>query len=513
MPLNDPKDVQQRQSLTGVTSSLPPNLPIQGSPGTVTMEELKQVPMDPATAGAKARELAMQDSAPRPIKRSKPRPAPIAPQPEPQETADEFAAAPPAMAPEGSAPPAPPMDMVTTQVSTSSEQIDPKLKEKVEAQIDAERNLSEKRADLLEAESVMKAEQARLQMERANKEAAEAEAANMRVQDYMQRQQNAIEEYKQKYDQYASQDIQNPWSRASTGSKVLAGLSIVLGGLSGPGGVEAAQKGIDKYLADDLALQKANLDKKKGELTMIQQHAKDLRQAGFDDLQITQSMQAMMNGALAKKFNAMAAQMQTTDPAKAAQLAQMAADRAAKETELVSKVAENQKQTVTQVPMASLMGKAEKKDRAPTKLAEKAMNSQRGYEASVKLKKMIEQNPDMLKQIGPIAGRIAELKAKFVGDENAAVLSQSIKNEILNKLKAVTGAQMTDAERRYIAETMPSMFEAEETFMAKLSANIDQYARDYENDYGFLSGQGYYMGGFKPPEEILSWTPDSAKKR
>lgn len=395
--------------------------------------------------------------------------------------------------------------------TVASTDLGPEVQEKLDKVEEKRAQNEQAQLELIQSQQALEQEKLKEQQIVNDQRAEEFNELQTRMNDIRARQQQAMDEYKQKFDTYAEQKIENPWSKMSTGSKVLAGLSIFLGGLTGEGGKNAALDIINKNIEQDIALQKANLNKDKGALTMLQQYAKDLQQQGMDDINVTKAMRAMHYRKLSDKLKGMASQ--TLDKAKAAEMTALSenlAQTSLKEQMDVSKAAAD-KVSVKYASGASLMGD-KKVDRAPTALLEKAINSQRGYLASVKLKKMLEQNPDMMEKIGAIAGRIAAL-TKYFGDENAAVLDQAIKNEILNKLRAVTGAQMTDAERQYIAQTMPSMFEDKKSFLAKLNSNIDSYRDQYTNDFNLIKGQQWFTGGLASPEEIAGWTPESAQPR
>jgi hypothetical protein len=90
------------------------------------------------------------------------------------------------------------------------------------------------------------------------------------------------------------------------------------------------------------------------------------------------------------------------------------------------------------------------------------------------------------------------------------VLQSRTDRALLQALREATGAQMTDAERQFIAQTMPSFFENPESFMAKLDDLIGQTQTNYNEQLQTLGAQGFNTRGFDPVE---MYQPESAKKR
>jgi hypothetical protein len=69
------------------------------------------------------------------------------------------------------------------------------------------------------------------------------------------------------------------WADASTGQKVVAAISVFLGGFGAGKGPNQALAQINKYVDDEIASQKAELGKKQNQLSMYMEETKDLRQA------------------------------------------------------------------------------------------------------------------------------------------------------------------------------------------------------------------------------------------
>lgn len=479
MSVMDPKDTQQRQSLTGVSSQIPAGLPIPGSPGTASLDDIKaasQLAPTPAEAGAQARNMVVSE--PRQggladiVQQARAKNAPPAPVQETPDTVDQFNA-PPAMQPSSKEAAFPDM-MTTAQVQTAKTIVDPALKEKASALDLAMQKKLEADTELAALQQEGMAQESALRQEQVQKEALENEALNARVDSMREKQQQAVDAYQDSFNKYSSEAIVNPWSRASTGTKILAGLSIVLGGLSGPGGAETARGVIDSQINQDIELQKANINKKKGELSMLQQHAKDLQDMGMNDINVTKSMKALAAQSLANQLKGMAAQRQASDPAGAVKLAQLEADYAQKSMQLQGEVAESQKQTVTQQPAFSLSNKKPVEGERFKEL--------RAAEGTVRAYKQIKEllkDPETRKKVGRIAGEFAKIGARWFGDAKAAELSSKVDQAVLQALKAATGAQMTDAERAYIMETLPRMNENFESFEAKMNDRINTNLQAY----------------------------------
>jgi hypothetical protein len=279
----------------------------------------------------------------------------------------------------------------------------------------------------------------------------------------------------------------------------MAGLSIVLGGLSGPGGATAAREVIDKNINQDIDLQKANLNKQKGDLSMLQQYAKDLQQKGVDDINITKSMQAMANNSLANQFKAMSAQLEPTDKAKAKILAEMGMERADKSFKLQAEVAKHEgtKVTTTRAPLISKMEEKPPLDSVRLGNLEAAQGSIKAYS---KIKDLLK-DPKVRDKIGRISGVVNKIKASWFGDADSAVLASNVDTAVLKALKEATGAQMTDAERAYIIQTLPSVTENVESFEAKLLDRLQGSKEQYVDQYSRY-GRHFDVGGFMDPKEL-----------
>lgn len=524
MALNEPKDTRQMQSLTATTGQ-PQDLRNQTDRQPGAMPNLPSVPMATpggtggrgAAAGFRSKVLEARQAR----KAQQAAAAPVEPGAGLAETPSEISAQAPAaetgdVTPEAglTAPPAqepvpagPQMgDMVTTGVSTTREIADPELKKAVIAaeeagarKLEADTVLAETQQKQAQAEAAIKAEQAR-------KQAAEADLLQQRMEENRLAQQQAMDRYNQEFDKYASMGIQNPWSRTSTGTKIMAGLSIMLGGLSGPGGAEAARQSIDEALNKDIELQKASMDKKKGELTMLQQHAKDLRAMGMDDVNITKSMQALAKDAYSRQLESLAAQTAASDPAKASLLAGLAQEQKLKAVDL-RKTAEESTKVITN--KSPLMPSAEKGEMMTQKDRDILAGRRQGLRAFKQIKDLMKQE-EYNSKVGPIAGRLSKMKAVWLGDAEASVLQSRTDRALLQALREATGAQMTDAERQFIAQTMPSFFENPESFMAKLDDLIGQTQTNYNEQLQTLGAQGFNTRGFDPVE---MYQPESAKKR
>lgn len=502
MATNDPKDTRQRQSLTGTLSQQPD---IEGLKSVVQQQTgpqntVQQALSKPATSP-------FQSSV---LERRKQRLAAQPPPETPDVTPEAGLTAPPT-APTDVAPVDPGL-MITTATQETEKPLSEEYQKAASKAMNASAELETAQRDMIEAQQQDLQKEAEIKAAQAAQETAQAQMLQQRVDANIAAQQEAMDRYQQDYDKYASMEVQNPWARASTGSKVLAGLSIVLGGLSGPGGAESARKVIDDAIARDIELQKANLNKKKGDLTMLQQHAKDLQNMNMSDVNITKSMQALANGAVARQLESMAATTAASNPARSQLMAQMANERRQAEFALQRQVAADQARTVTtkQVPFATAMqGEAKKPLDGPRlKNLESAEGSIKAYAG---IKNMLK-DPEFRDKVGKIAGNWNRFKAAWLGDAKAASLMSATDRALLSALREATGAQMTDAERQFISQTMPSFTENIESFEAKLEDRYKESLNKYETLKNRYS-RNFDTGGFLPLEEVAGYVPQSARKR
>jgi hypothetical protein len=371
----------------------------------------------------------------------------------------------------------------------------------------------EKENELLDIRKAEAAEAYKIQQEQADNVARQGALMQERLDEISSRREEALGSLQQKMQEFDQMDIQNPWSRKSTGAKILAAVSIGLSGLANvvtgdTSGKNPALDIINQHLQQDIDLQKANLDKKKGEITALQQYGQQLRQLGVDEQGIRESMVAMGEKKLASQLQALQSQLGPDDarsPAIAALEAQISQQALDRETKIANQFAT--KAVETQQPLGALISKESKGRDLTDKQLDGLINNRLGISAMNKLTGIIK-DPKFRAKIGPVAGRIGQLKAQFVGDEQAGVLAQEVRNAILQKLRETTGAQMTDAERKYIASTMPDIFENIDTFESKLGNVRDSFINNYNQRYDVMQAQGFNLKGLPEPSKVKSFRLD-----
>lgn len=392
--------------------------------------------------------------------------------------------------------------MVTTQ-----RQVSQTLKPERISQL--QEQAAEKENELLDIKRAEAAEAFKLQQEQADNVARQGALMQERLDTIADKRQTALDNLNQKMQEFDQMDIQNPWARKSTGAKILAAVSIGLSGLANvvtgdTSGRNPALDIINQHLQQDIDLQKANLDKKKTEMTALQQYGNQLRQLGVDEQGIRESMVAMGEKKLAAQLRALQSQLSEGDPrspavaALEAQITQQALDREAKiADQFATKAVE------TQQPLGTLMSGKKGRDLSDKQL-ESLENTQGSLRAANKLKELIK-DPSVRSKIGAVAGPLAALRAKYTGDDEAGILQQETRNALLKALREATGAQMTDAERKFIAGTMPDMFENIDTFEAKLNNNLQNLTDAYREKYEIRKGQGFNLQGFAEPSKVQSF--------
>lgn len=497
---NQPQMTRAPQSLTAA-SGLP-------GPQTLDPNQLAQISSSMQNAGTPM-SLTEKDMATRgvpfpgptdamPIKRSVPR-KPYQPQAGETDVNPAAGLAPrPQPAAEPMLPPGPQIgDMITTERSTTQNILPPQYGKKAQELENALIAKTEADRKVAEADFGLKQEQAAMLKAEADRAAAQNAMLQQRMEANRIAQEKAIAEYKANFDKYAAMKVQNPWSTASTGSKIMSAVAIGLGEIiKDPGGPNVLKQIIDDKVKQDIELQKLNIDKKKGEFTLLQQYARDLRQQGMDDLDITKSMDALAKQSLADQFKAMSAQMAASQPVKAQALEGLSTQLAQDAFNIQRQVAQDlgAKTTTTQMPL--MPGKAEKAQPLPKNILEDIQSAEKSIKGVRELTNLFEKNID---NIGPIAGRINTLKSQYLGDaglEDFVKLDQAQREALTQKLNEITGAQMTDKEWVRIAPMIPSPNDPAETVRAKLDRMNATVAPLMKNTLDRLATAGYNVGGF-----------------
>lgn len=364
-----------------------------------------------------------------------------------------------------------------------------------------ERELEAKAAKSQQEFLEVKTEQAKLEAEERRKQtqliADQQEAMAERQAAIDAKREEALGRFDQAIQQYDNMEIKNPWSNKSTGAKIMAALSVGLSGfasrMSGGQG-NPAMDIINKQIQQDIDIQKANLDKKKSTMTALQQYGNQLRQMGLDDQAVRESMIAMGEKKLASQLKGFQAQLGENDPRSPA-LAEMAAQFDQQALNRETKNRDKVKTTVT--PLVPDTQKKETLDKTRLDNLETAEGNIKAY---ANLKKKLK-DPKFREKIGKISGNWNRFKAAWLGDAEAASLMAETDRALLQALRAATGAQMTDAERQFIAQTMPSFTENIESFEAKLNDRFNESLESYKT-YRNRYGKNFDVSGFVDPSEL-----------
>lgn len=190
-----------------------------------------------------------------------------------------------------------PVEKVATSVSGTS--IRPQDRKAID---DAQTELTMARTENISAQTEAAKAAADLQTQQANKLASDAELMRIEQERIATLKDANRQKYLNKISEYEGMKIENPWANMSTGSKIMAGISIALGGMAGQNGQNAALDIINTNITRDIDIQKANMDKKKGELNAIQQYGTELRQMGLDDMSVREAMIGMGKQQLAAQL-------------------------------------------------------------------------------------------------------------------------------------------------------------------------------------------------------------------
>jgi hypothetical protein len=345
--------------------------------------------------------------------------------------------------------------------------------------------LSEQENELLKLNTEVAKKSAQEQAANTAKAELELTALKKKQEDLDKLRVANLEKYAQKAKDYEGMSITNPWSNMSTGSKIMAALSIALGGLAdgsspNPTGSNVALDVINNAMARDIDIQKANMDKKKGELTAIQKYGEDLRQMGVDEANIKEAMLALGEKQLANKLEGIKNQLSPEDPRslQVEQLkntfAQKAFDRQKQVAEMYAQKATTQ--TETGIKVMELGGKSA----AIKPPSDTVLKDLRAKEDSLKSYESLEKFPT--ENMGPIIGRFKTAFKNWLPDKSFAAQDTEVQKNVITTLKAVTGSQMTDAEYERLAGLLPSMTNDPVVFKQKVKVLKDEAARSFDTD-------------------------------
>lgn len=334
-------------------------------------------------------------------------------------------------------------------------------------------------------ETFIKQAQAKEQMAADRQNSADAAQAQFR--DYQQKAEQLQKDY-------ANTEIRPAgYFEGNLGSNIMAGIGIMLGAVGGAlqgTGKNAAVDVIERAIDRDLNAQKMNLDKKREAISVLGQNYQAARQAGFDDSQARLLARADAYDAIAAYTEAKVAPLQgqvigEKGMAAAAEIrAKGAADR-------VKATAGSQKTTdSSEAKVLEGKGKGEK---LPEAAAKDAAGHVSAHYAIGQLRELYEVLDGA--QTGVMDGRINELRSKFgLQDADAAKIQQRIKTFAQDRIKNLTGAGSSDAERAEIEKTLPRLFDNPEAFRAKIEQLDEDNARNYmliEKQYQNPAGYTY----------------------
>lgn len=300
---------------------------------------------------------------------------------------------------------------------------------------------------------------------------ASADAAQQQFLDY-QKKSDALQK------DYANTEIRPAgYFEGDLGGNILAGIGIMLGAVGGAlqgTGRNAATEVIDRAIDRDLQAQKMNLDKKREAISVLGQNYQAARQAGFDDAQARMLAKADAYDAIASYTEAKVAPLQGSviqqkGIAEAANYKAKAAEARMNATKGV--------QRTTNSSEAKILdgGKAEK---LPEAAAKDAAGHVAAHYAIGELRELYEVLDGQ--QTGVVDGRINELRSKFgLQDANEAQIQQRIKTFAQDRIKNLTGAGSSDAERAEIEKTLPRLFDNPGAFRAKIEQLDEDNARNY----------------------------------
>lgn len=308
----------------------------------------------------------------------------------------------------------------------------------------------------------------------------------------MLRREANLQEYNTAFQKYSATKIENPWSNMSTGAKIMAGISIALGGIGGvKTGGNVGFDVIQKNIEQDIDIQKANMDKKKGELSAIQQYGKELQNLGADDLQVRQGMLALGQKSVADRIASLINGLQPNDPrsAKAMEAAatfkQKSLDNTLKASEQFA-VTKGSQTTTDVVPLKGPEGL-----KPPDKgVIDDLGSKERAVRALEKLEKVDFKN------LGPITGRIKSALSNWVPDVSFSQQSLQVSQNLNAALKALTGAQMTDAEYDRLSAVFPAMIDNPAVFKAKVKELLTESRTTYKDTLDDYS-TGYNVSSFR----------------
>jgi hypothetical protein len=404
-----------------------------------------------------------------------PKPAPA---PEPVESAKDFVQPPAPVAPQagmGATPPPGVLTQVQSESSTSQKLLNTEGYDAAQKKADE----SAAASDLAQQELTLAT--ATEQFARADKIAADTAELQKRQQENMAAQQRASDLFKARFDEYSNTSVVNPWSNMSTGAKLMSALSIGLGGLAGaPEGKNVGLDIINDTIKRDIELQKANMDKKKGELTLIQQYGQELRQQGLDDRQIFEGMLALGQKQFDMKIDAMQKVINPKDP-KYPQILAIQAKRAQERVPQELEVAKFGATTVQKsAATTTAIGKGGA-GAAPKELEEKATRELLDKENVLYNYKRLEQVANTSKEeMGKIMGTINKYaQAWNLAGGNWYKLDEETQNAIAQAIKAQSGAQVTDAEREWLTSYFPSTTNDITQFQARLANQLNRGKENY----------------------------------
>lgn len=292
--------------------------------------------------------------------------------------------------------------------------------------------------------------------------------------DNLQAQEQAADTFRKQFDEYANTQVTNPWSNMSTGAKIMSAISIGLGGLgAGPGGKNIGLDIINQNIARDIDIQKANMDKKKGQLTVLQDYGQSLRAQGLNDQQVTEGMIALGKKLTANKLEQIALGMGSEDGRSSA-LLKSAADMNQDAAKTQLELAKAKSSTVTTTDNLQIGGiggpgggTGMGKDLSEKETSD-LLNQQKALRGFKRLDNLAKANDD---EIGLIMGTLNKYRAKF----NAASgdfykLDTATQDAIAKALKAQSGAQLTDKEIEWLKSYFPSTTMDSNQFRSRLAA-------------------------------------------
>lgn len=363
----------------------------------------------------------------------------------------------------------------------------------------------------LGAEKRVQEETAKLRSAEAAELQAQSEALQQRNADRQAMQDNAMLRMGEAISRYDNMEVQNPWSNRSTGARILAALSVAGSGFLAR---QAGQQGnpaldiINKSIQQDIDIQKANIDKQKGTITALQAYGQELRAMGVDDRAVASAMTAMAQKKTAAQIESLANQLPakadgTPDP-RSANYLKIAADlkNQAYEADSQNARAYASQTTLTEQPLIS--GPEVEGEKLDNKALEKFAMEEQSIKANEELIAAFEKKPKLLEQIGPIIGEFNRLRAKYFGDPDFAALDVELKDNLLVKLRQTTGAQMTNSEREFITQTVPTIGTNPENIIRLLKDRRKTVRDRYKMTHRMYSEQGWNMAGIMRPEDFLS---------